>query len=97
MDCLVAWKWLSSRVWKVVAGLGVEIALKELLEACDLVKRGLAEAPYRLKPYTPARAYLGKVLGDPVFRTTLPNAFRYPLSRRNIGAEVLDRLTRRSY
>jgi len=97
LDCLAAWKWLSGRAWRVAAELGVEDALRELLEACDLVKRGLAEAPYRLRPHTLARAYLGKALGDPVFRTTLPNALRYLLSRKNIGAEVLGKLIRRSY
>ena len=97
IDCLVVWGWLSGRAWRVAAELGVEAALRGLLEACDLVKRGVAEAPYRLRPYTLARAYLGKALGDPVFRATLPNAFRYLLSRRNVGAEVLGRLTRRSY
>jgi len=97
MDCLVAWRWLSSGAWRVAAELGVEDALRELLKACDLVKRGLAEAPYRLGPHTLARAYLGKALGDPVFRATLPNALRYLLSHKDTGAEVLGRLTRRSY
>jgi len=74
MDCLVVLKWLSRKVWRAAAELGVEVALKELLEACDLVKRGLSDAPYRLyrlKPHTLARAYLGKALGDTVFRATL--------------------------
>jgi len=44
-----------------------------------------------------ARAYLGKALGDPAFRATLPNALRYLLSRRDVGVGVLARLTRRSY
>jgi len=97
MDCLVVWRWLSTKAWRVAAELGVEATLRELLKVCDLVKRGLAEAPYRPRPHTLARAYLGKVLGDTVFRTILPNALKYLLSRRNIGTKVLGRLTRRSY
>ena len=97
LDCLVVWRWLSGRAWKVAAELGIEAALRELLEACDLVKRGLAEAPYRLRPHTLARAYLGKALGDSAFRATLPNALRYLLLRRNVEAEILNRLTRKSY
>jgi len=44
-----------------------------------------------------ARAYLEKTLEDPVFRATLPNMFKYVLSHRSIGVEVLSRVTRRSY
>jgi len=97
MDCLVIWRWLSSKAWRVAAELGVEAALRELLKACNLVNRGLAEAPYRLKPHTLTRAYLGKALSDALFRTTLPNALRYLLSRKNVGARILNRLTRKSY
>jgi len=68
-----------------------------LLGTCDLVRRGMVEVLYRLRPHTLARAYLGKALGDLTFRATLPNALRYLLSRRGVGAEILSRLTRRSY
>ena len=97
MDCLVVWRWLSAKAWEVAIELSVEDALKGLLGACDLVKRGLAEAPYRLKPHMLARACLGKALDDPAFRATLLNALRYLLSRRSVGAEILNRLTRKSY
>lgn len=97
MDCLVAWRWLGSGAWEVAEELKIEASLRELLEVCDLVRRGLAEAPYRLRPHTLARAYLRKALGDPTFRTTLPNALRYILSRKDIGTEILVRLIRRSY
>ena len=62
-----------------------------------MVRGGLAEAPFRLEPYVLARLYAGKVARDPAFRATLPNAVKYLVSRRDAGARVLARITRRSY
>jgi hypothetical protein len=96
MDCLVAWSWMSKRAWDIAVEHGVEEALEALLEACSLVRRGLVEAPYRLKPHVLFKAYARKVFHDTVFRSTLLNIPRY-MARRDLGLRVLTRLTRRSY
>jgi hypothetical protein len=96
MDCLVAWSWMSKAAWDIAVEHGVEEALEALLEACSLVRRGLVEAPYRLKPHVLLKAYARKVLHDTVFRSTLLNIPRY-MARRDLGLRVSTRLTRRSY
>jgi hypothetical protein len=97
MDCLVAWSWLDSEAWSVAVESGVEAGLVEMLRVCSLVRGGLAEAPFRLEPYVLARLYVGKIVRDPAFRATLPNAVRYLVSRRDAGARVLVRIARKSY
>jgi hypothetical protein len=96
MDCLVAWSWMSRGVWSIAVEHGVEEALEALLEACSLVRRGLVEAPYRLKPHVLLKAYAHKALYDTLFRSTLFNIPRY-MARRDLGLRVSTRLTRRSY
>jgi hypothetical protein len=96
MDCLVAWSWMSKAAWDIVVEHGVEEALEALLEACSLVRRGLVEAPYRLKPHVLLKAYAHKALHDTLFRSTLFNIPRY-MARRDLGLRVSTRLTRRSY
>jgi hypothetical protein len=96
MDCLVAWSWMCRGVWSIAVEYGVEEALEALLEACSLVRRGLVEAPYRLKPHVLFKAYIHKALHDTLFRSTLLNILRY-LAGRDLGLRVLTRLTRRSY
>jgi hypothetical protein len=96
MDCLVAWSWMSRGVWSIAVEHGVEEALEALLEACSLVRRGLVEAPYRLKPHVLLKAYAHKALYDTLFRNTLLNILRY-MARRDLGLRVSTRLTRRSY
>jgi hypothetical protein len=97
MDCLVAWSWLGGEAWSVAAECGVEAALVELLGACRLVAGGFVEAPFRLWPGALLRVYAGKVVRDPVFRATLPNALKYIAARRDIGKRIVSRVTRRSY
>jgi hypothetical protein len=96
IDCLVAQKWMNERTKEIAAELKVEKALEELLNICESVNRGLVEAPIRLKPPTLLATFLEKAVKDSAFRATLPNATRY-LMRRSIGADVLSRLTRKSY
>jgi hypothetical protein len=96
IDCLVAWSWMNKRAWDIAVEHGVEEALEALLEACSLVRRGLVEAPYRLKSHVLFKAYTHKALHDPVFRSTLLNILRY-LARRDLGLRISARLTRRSY
>jgi len=96
MDCLVAWSWMSRGVWSIAVEHGVEEALEALLEACSLVRRGLVEAPYRLKPHVLFKAYTHKALHDTLFRSTLLNIPRY-MARRDLGLRISTRLTRRSY
>ena len=96
MDCLVAWSWMSKRAWNIAVEHGVEEALEALLEACSLVRRGLVEAPCRLKPHVLLKAYTHEILRDALFRSTLLNIPRY-MARRDLGSRVSTRLTRRSY
>jgi len=96
MDCLVAWSWMSRGVWSIAVEHGVEGALEALLGVCSLVRRGLIEAPYRLKPHVLFKAYTYKAFHDTLFRSTLLNILRY-MARRDLGLRVSARLTRRSY
>jgi hypothetical protein len=96
MDCLVAWSWLNKRAWSIAVEHGVEGSLETLLESCSHIRRGLVEAPYKLKPHTLIKAYAGKMVHDPLFRGTLPNILRYS-ARRDLGLRISTRLTRRSY
>jgi len=97
IDCLTAWNWLSREVWGVAVDYGVEEALEELLRVCSLVRSGVEEAPCKLRPHAVLRAYAGKAMHDPFFRSTLPNILRYVITRRDIGEKIIARITRRSY
>jgi hypothetical protein len=97
IDCLLAWEWLNSRAWRIAVDLNVKQALRELLKICNLIKSGLTEAPYKLEPHIVVKAYIEKTLEDPVFRATLPNTLKYIMTRKDIGATILRRITRKSY
>ena len=96
LDCVTAWTWTNKRTWGIALELRAQRALEELLKACNMIREGLAEAPYKLKPLVILRAYTEKLIGDPVFRATVPNMLRYITTRR-AGAQILARLRRRSY
>ena len=97
IDCLLAWEWLNSRAWRIAVDLNVKQVLREPLKICNLIKSGLAEAPYKLELHMIVKAYIEKTLEDPVFRATLPNMLKYIIIRKNIGAVILRRITRKSY
>jgi hypothetical protein len=96
LDCITAWAWANKRTWGIALELRARRALEELLRACSMIGEGLVEAPYKLKPHVILKAYTEKMVGDPVFRATVPNMLRYITTRR-AGAQILARLRRRSY
>jgi hypothetical protein len=96
LDCVTAWTWTNKRTWGIALELRARRALEELLRACNMIREGLVEAPYKLKPHVILKAYTEKMVGDPVFRATTPNMLRYITTRR-AGAQILSRLRRRSY
>jgi hypothetical protein len=97
MDCLVAWSWLNKRAWDIAVEHRVEGSLEALLETCSLIRNNLVEAPCRLKPSIMLRAYMGKLVNDPLTRGTLLNIAKYFTSRRDIGEKIVYRITRKSY
>jgi len=97
MDCLVAWSWLNRRAWDIAVEHRVEESLETLLETCSLIKNNLVEAPCRLKPSILLKAYMGKLVDDPLLRGTLLNIVEYFTSRRDIGEKIVSRITRKSY
>jgi hypothetical protein len=97
MDCLVAWSWLNKRAWNIATEHRVEESLEMLLETCSLIRNNLVEAPCRLKPSIMLRAYMGKLVNDPLLRGTLLNIAKYFTSRRDIGEKIVSRITRKSY
>jgi hypothetical protein len=96
LDCITAWTWTNKRTWSIALELRAQRALEELLKACNMIREGLAEALYKLKPHVILKAYTEKMIEDPVFRATTPNMLRYITTRR-AGAQILARLRRRSY
>jgi hypothetical protein len=96
LDCITAWTWTNKRTWSIALELRARRALEELLKACNMIREGLTEAPYKLKPHVILKAYTEKMIEDPVFRATTPNTLRYITTRR-AGAQILARLRRRSY
>jgi hypothetical protein len=96
LDCITAWTWTNKRTWSIALELRAQRALEELLKACSMIREGLVETPYKLKPHVILRAYTEKMIGDPVFRATTPNMLRYIATCR-AGAQILARLRRRSY
>jgi hypothetical protein len=96
LDCTTAWTWTNKRTWGIALELRARRALEELLKACSMIREGLIEAPYKLKPHVILKAYTEKMIEDPAFRATTPNMLRYITTRR-AGAQILARLRRRSY
>jgi hypothetical protein len=97
MDCLVTWSWLNKRAWDIALEHRVEESLEALLETCSLIKNNLVEAPCRIKPSILLKAYMGKLVNDPLLRGTLVNIVKYFASRRDIGEKIVSRITRKSY
>ena len=97
MDCLVACSWLNKRAWDIALEHRVEESLEALLETCSLIRNNLVEAPCRIKPSILFRAYMGKLVNDPLPRGTLVNIAKYFASRRDIGEKIVSRITRKSY
>jgi hypothetical protein len=75
----------------------VEESLETLLETCSLIRNNLVEAPCRIKPSILLKAYMGKLVNDPLLRGTLLNIAKYFASRRDIGEKIVSRITRKSY
>jgi len=96
LDCITTWTWTNKRTWGIALELRARRALEELLKACNMIREGLVEAPYKLKPHVILKAYTEKMIEDPVFRATTPNMLRYITTCR-AGAQILSRLRRRSY
>jgi hypothetical protein len=96
LDCITAWTWTNKRTWGIALELRAQRALEELIKACSMIREGLVEAPYKLKPHVILKAYTEKMIEDPVFRATTPNMLSYITTRR-AGAQILSRLKRRSY
>jgi len=96
LDCITTWMWTNKRTWGIALELRARRALEELLKACNMIREGLVEAPYKLKPHVILKAYTEKMIEDPVFRATTPNMLRYITTCR-AGAQILSRLRRRSY
>jgi hypothetical protein len=97
MDCLVAWSWLNKGAWDIAVEHSVEESLETLLETCSLIRNNLVEAPCRIKPSILLKAYMGKLVNDPLLRGTLVNIVKYFASRRDIGEKIVSRITRKSY
>jgi hypothetical protein len=97
MDCLVAWSWLNKGAWDIAVEHSVEESLETLLETCSLIKNNLVEAPCMIKPSILLRAYMGKLVNDPLLRGTLVNIAKYFASRRDVGEKIVSRITRKSY
>ena len=96
LDCITAWTWTNKRTWGIALELRAQRALGEVLKACSMIREGLVEAPYKLKPHVILKAYTEKMIEDPVHRTTASNMVKYITTRR-AGAQILARLRRRSY
>jgi len=97
IDCLTAWTWTSREAWSLAEELSVGRALETLHSVCRAIGTGHAEAPHRLKPYVVMNALAKKFVSDSIFRATTLNVPRYILRRREIGAMLVGRLTRKSY
>ena len=96
LDCLTFWKWGSRKALDIANELGVYDTIKILSSACHDVLRS-AEAPVKIHPVMLLRAYLRKLLKDPIFRATSPNILRYLMERGEAGRLVLWRLLRKTY
>jgi hypothetical protein len=97
IDCLTMWAWTNREVWGLAEELSVGRALETLHSVCRAIGTGRAEAPHRLKPYVVMNALAKKFVSDSIFRATTLNVPRYILRRREIGAMLVCRLTRKSY
>jgi len=71
--------------------------LRKTIEICNLVRRGLAETPYRLDITTILDAYIDKIFRDSLFRSTVLNILKYLMKQENIGTIILNRIKRSSF
>jgi len=97
LDCLTINAWLSGKAVKMAEELMVREALDLTLHACRAIKKGAAEAPYKIPLPNIARLYLEKIAVDPNFRSTASNIMKYLVRRKHSARMVISRLTRRSY
>jgi uncharacterized protein YqgQ len=97
IDCLTIWRWMNKKVWDIAYELGIEKSVEKTIEICNLVRRGLAETPYRIDMATMLDAYIDKIFRDPLFRSTLLNILKYLVKRENIGTIIINRIKRKTY
>jgi hypothetical protein len=97
IDCLTIWRWMNKKVWDIAYELGIEKSVEKTIEICNLVRRGLAETPYRIDMATMLDTYIDKIFRDPLFRSTVLNILKYLMKRENIGTLILNRIKRKSY
>jgi uncharacterized protein YqgQ len=97
IDYLTIWRWLNKKVWDIAYELGIEKPVEKTIEICSLVRRGLAETPYRIDMATILDAYIDKIFRDPLFRSTLLNILKYLMKRENIGTIIINRIKRKTY
>ena len=64
---------MNKKVWNIAYELGIEKSIEKTIEIFNLVRRGLAETPYRIDMATMLNAYIDKIFRDPLFRSTLLN------------------------
>jgi hypothetical protein len=96
IDYLTIWRWLNKKVWDIAYELGIEKPVEKTIEICSLVRRGLAETPYRIDMATILDAYIDKIFRDPLFRSTLLNILKYLMKRENIGTIIINRIKRKA-
>jgi hypothetical protein len=97
IDCLTIWRWMNKKVWDIAYELGIDKSVEKTIEICNLVRRGLAETPYRPDITTILDAYIDKIFRDPLFRSTVLNILKYLMKQENIGTIILNRIKRKSY
>jgi hypothetical protein len=96
IDCLTIWRWMNKKVWDIAYELGIDKSVEKTIEICNLVRRGLAETPYRLDITTILDAYIDKIFRDPLFRSTVLNILKYLMKQENIGTIILNRIKRKA-
>ena len=96
IGCLTIWRWMNKKVWDIAYELGIDKSVEKTIEICNLVRRGLAETPYRLDITTILDAYIDKIFRDPLFRSTVLNILKYLMKQENIGTIILNRMKRKA-
>jgi len=88
---------MNKKVWDIAYELDIEKSVEKTIEICNLVRRGLAETPYRIDMTTLLEAYIDKIFRDPLLRSTLLNILKYLMKRKNIGTIIINRIKRKTY
>ena len=52
------------------------------MKTCNFIKSGLLETPCKVKPHATLKAYIEKIVKDPVFHATLPSVLNHVTSRK---------------